>query len=659
MKKIYLLSLGLILFSISIYSQGEFILTVQLPSGVTSTNFSITASASVDYTWETIPPGTSGSGTFTIINGGQNQITSLPDGALIRFLISPTNLNRITASTSVKPYYHTLEQWGTANWTSMQSMFSSATNLTITATDVPNLTNCTTMQSMFGSYPNSTVPMINTWNTSSVTNMQSLFDNSSFNDDISNWDVSNVTNFSTMFRHNYSFNQDISNWDVSNATTMHQMFASATTIPVPFNQDISGWNVSNVTDMSYMFQYCSIDQDLGAWDMSNVTNANTMFTGSGMSTANYDNTLIGWSTQTLQNGVDLGASFLTYCNGEAARNQIINNFGWNITGDQLDCSSQCTVNIPDANFKAYLVGNTSINTNSDAEIQCSEASAFAGAIYVNNLSIADLTGIEAFVNITELVCSSNLLTSLDVTANTELTRLEASANLGLTNVTLGTHNNMEELNLQNCYALTTINYTSIPNLLYLYVYKTEVSSFNFNDFPALNELYFGETDITSIDLTNCTDLYEVWCKGNLSLTSLNLANGNNTQMTGFSSAQGLDATNCPLLTCIQVDDVAWSNANWTNIDAGASFSNDCGTFNGLDENSELEAISVFPNPTNGIVTINATKRSSLVIYNVVGEMILNTTIYEGDNKIDISEFPKGVYVIKLGTHLKTERIIKN
>ena len=33
------------------------------------------------------------------------------------------------------------------------------------------------------------------------------------------------------------------------------------------------------------------------------------------------------------------------------------------------------VNIPDANFKAYLVGNTAINTNGDSEIQVSEANA--------------------------------------------------------------------------------------------------------------------------------------------------------------------------------------------------------------------------------------------------------------------------------------------
>ena len=62
------------------------------------------------------------------------------------------------------------------------------------------------------------------------------------------------------------------------------------------------------------------------------------------------------------------------------------------------------VNIPDANFKAYLVGNTAINTNGDAEIQLSEATAFNGGIFCINMNIADLTGIEAFTALTDLYC---------------------------------------------------------------------------------------------------------------------------------------------------------------------------------------------------------------------------------------------------------------
>jgi Leucine-rich repeat (LRR) protein len=64
-----------------------------------------------------------------------------------------------------------------------------------------------------------------------------------------------------------------------------------------------------------------------------------------------------------------------------------------------------------------------INTNGDDEIQVSEAEAYDGTIDVDNQGIADMTGLEAFVNLTRLECSYNQLTSLDVSANTALTDL--------------------------------------------------------------------------------------------------------------------------------------------------------------------------------------------------------------------------------------------
>ena len=89
------------------------------------------------------------------------------------------------------------------------------------------------------------------------------------------------------------------------------------------------------------------------------------------------------------------------------------------------------VTIPDANFKAALVGNASINSNMDAEIQTSEASVFNGAINVSQLNIADLTGIEAFVALDSLDCSRNQIAGLDVSSNLALTYLDCSYNLGV------------------------------------------------------------------------------------------------------------------------------------------------------------------------------------------------------------------------------------
>ena len=86
------------------------------------------------------------------------------------------------------------------------------------------------------------------------------------------------------------------------------------------------------------------------------------------------------------------------------------------------------VNIPDANFKAYLVGNLAINTNGDTEIQVSEATAFNGWMDCVGYAISDLTGIEAFTALTELWCEFNQLTTLDVSNNTALTGLRCGSN---------------------------------------------------------------------------------------------------------------------------------------------------------------------------------------------------------------------------------------
>ena len=86
------------------------------------------------------------------------------------------------------------------------------------------------------------------------------------------------------------------------------------------------------------------------------------------------------------------------------------------------------VNIPDANFKTYLLYNSLINTNGDTEIQVSEASAFPGTINCQSMSISNLTGIEAFTALTWLECSYNQLDSLDVSQNTALIRLECESN---------------------------------------------------------------------------------------------------------------------------------------------------------------------------------------------------------------------------------------
>ena len=187
------------------------------------------------------------------------------------------------------------------------------------------------------------------------------------------------------------------------------------------------------------------------------------------------------------------------------------------------------VNIPDANFKAYLVGNTAINTNGDAEIQVSEAIVFNGTIDCNNLNISDLTGIENFTVLTELDCNNNNLTSLDVSQNTSLTFLRCDWN-----------------------QLTSLDVSQNTDLIYLYC---------------------GWNQLTSLDVSQSTDLTDLNCNDN-QLTILDIRNGNNTNMGSIQASNNLN------LTCISVDDFQFSLLNWTNpfwfgFDPQHYFSNNC------------------------------------------------------------------------------------
>ena len=244
-----------------------------------------------------------------------------------------------------------VNQWGNTQWTSMIAAFIRCENLNIVATDVPDLSLVTITSSMFYSCTSlEGNSAINDWDVSNVTNMSAMFQGATlFNQNLSSWDTSNVDNMSGMFGNASSFNQDISSWDVSSVRILIAMFEQATS----FNQDIGNWDVSNVTAMRRMFANASsFDQDLGDWDISALqTDASLdlldMFLGVGLSTENYDATLIGWAnldageTRIPQNARFEGGNSL-FCFSEEARQNLIDNFGWTIADGGLDPS--CPLN---------------------------------------------------------------------------------------------------------------------------------------------------------------------------------------------------------------------------------------------------------------------------------------------------------------------------
>ena len=225
--------------------------------------------------------------------------------------------------------------WDVGNVTTMENMFRRAYvfNQDIGNWDVSNVT---TMNNMFRkAYVFN--QNLGAWDVGNVSDMYATFSYAeAFNGDIANWDVGNVTTMYGMFGGALAFNQDIGNWDVGNVTNMKLMFSHANS----FNQDIGNWDVSSVRNMDSMFREGrAFDQNLGNWNVSNVVQMSNMLKGNTLSRANYDALLNGWSTQALKSNVKFHAGRSTYCDGDAARQSMIDNFGWIITDKGLDCTS--------------------------------------------------------------------------------------------------------------------------------------------------------------------------------------------------------------------------------------------------------------------------------------------------------------------------------
>jgi len=204
--------------------------------------------------------------------------------------------------------------------------------------------------------------------------------------------------------------------------------------------------------------------------------------------------------------------------------------------------------IPDANFEQKLIDLGYDTGTPDGSVPTANINT-VWYLDVDNLNISDLTGIEDFTALANLDCRENQLTSLDVSQNTALTLLDCGANY-LTNLDVSGATALNELHGDN----------------------NQLTSLDVSNNIALGYFSCAHNQLTSLDVSNNIDLGYFSCVNN-QLTSLDVRNGNNSNTVPFK------VTNNPNLTCVNVDNVAWSTANWTvangNVDPQHYFSNNC------------------------------------------------------------------------------------
>jgi surface protein len=220
-----------------------------------------------------------------------------------------------------------VKQWGVLDL-STNAAFYGCTNLDASASDAPTVST-TSLANSFRDCTNFN-GAIGNWDISTVTNLSSCFFNAStFNKTLNSWNVSSVTTLQSTFQGCTSFDQDLNSWDTSNVESMRYMFFNCS----QFNGYIYSWDTTNVENMQEMLYNCDLfDQSLAAWSIANVSNfTNFMQNATGLSTSNYDATLIAWAAGVVDTGISInfGGSQFTE-SAYASRFSLIEDDSWTI-----------------------------------------------------------------------------------------------------------------------------------------------------------------------------------------------------------------------------------------------------------------------------------------------------------------------------------------
>ncbi len=297
--------------------------------------------------------------------------------------------------------------------------------------------------------------------------------------------------------------------------------------------------------------------------------------------------------------------------------------------------------VPDDNFENYLethdengdvvsVGDATSMGNGIANDNYVTTSKIVNAteLSLSNLSIADLTGIEAFMSLTRLTLINNDLTgininsnllleylhlagndlsSLDVSNNTMLSTLYCNNNLNLSSIDISHNTNLTEFYGDHCdfssfnttantaleildisyNQISSLDVTANTNLTTLKCDDNELISLDVSANNSMTELSCTSNDMINIylntalihfdcrfndfvhlDLHILTALITAYCSSNFNLETLNVANGHNAAITTLWAQNNFD------LTCIQVDDENNIPEGWLK-EATASYSDDC------------------------------------------------------------------------------------
>ena len=203
--------------------------------------------------------------------------------------------------------------------------------------------------------------------------------------------------------------------------------------------------------------------------------------------------------------------------------------------------------VPDDNFEYELENLINYDPNWVADDSV-ETAFLESLTYLQMwVPISDYTGLEAMVNLEQLWLDDYTYTYPQVQAlptlfcpnlTSLIFRIRFYGTVDLSNCP-----NLENLDFEGC-GFSAVNVDGLTSLTFIDAYLSSVYEF---------------------DVSSCTALEIFSIDGNPNLSCLNVANGNNTNMSvSWSSIySSYDNFN---LSCVTVDDTVWANENWYGAD---------------------------------------------------------------------------------------------
>jgi Leucine-rich repeat (LRR) protein len=238
----------------------------------------------------------------------------------------------------------------------------------------------------------------------------------------------------------------------------------------------------------------------------------------------------------------------------------------------LDCESNQLTSL-DVSQNTALT-NLYCTSNQFTSLDLSQNS-FLAKLYCGNNQLSSLN-VSGATALTTLWCWYNQLTSLDVSQNTALTELHCYSNQ-LSSLNVSQNTALDTLVCADNH-LTSLDISQNTALTILSCDLNQLTSLNVSQNTALTNLDCHYNQLTSLNVSQNTALIRLMCDDN-QLTSLDVRNGNNTNFQYFYASTNYN------LYCIDVDDDAFSNFNWTSsnyfgFDSQSYFSNNCSAIYG-------------------------------------------------------------------------------